>query len=141
MAEPEPVEYTGLLIRRAQQAHSAAWAREVSTEVSSVQFGVLSVLERRPGTSQRELGDELDLDRSTIADLVTRLEKRGAIERERTIGDRRRNALRLTESGIAELIRLRPHVHDVEQALTGTLNPGERDELRRLLRSVLLATR
>lgn len=141
MDEPEPLAYTGFLIRRAQQAHSASWAREVSTEVSSVQFGVLAVLARRPGASQRELGDELDLDRSTIADLVGRLEKRGLIERERSAGDRRRNHLRLTSQGDEELAALRPHVAQVEHVLTDGLSELERDELRRLLRIVLTAAR
>jgi len=141
MDEPEPLAYTGFLIRRAQQAHGATWAREVSLEVSSVQYGVLAVLARRPGASQRELGDELDLDRSTIADLVSRLEARGLIERERSAGDRRRNHLGLTRQGAEELARLRPHVDQVEHLLTDGLTVGERDELRRLLRIVLNSTR
>jgi DNA-binding MarR family transcriptional regulator len=141
MDEPEPLAYTGFLIRRAQQAHSASWAREVSADVSSVQYGVLAVLARRPGASQRELGDELDLDRSTIADLVSRLEKRGLIERERSAGDRRRNHLRLTKRGEDELAALRPHVAQVEHVLTDGLTEPERDELRRLLRVVLATAR
>jgi len=141
MDEPEPLTYTGFLIRRAQQAHGATWAREVSVEVSSVQYGVLAVLARRPGASQRELGDELDLDRSTIADLVSRLESRGLIARERSAGDRRRNHLRLTRIGAEELERLRPHVAQVEHLLTDGLTELERDELRRLLRIVLTAVR
>ena len=47
----EPFHFTGFLIRRAQQAHVAAWQREVSADISSVQFGVLSVLARTPGAS------------------------------------------------------------------------------------------
>jgi DNA-binding MarR family transcriptional regulator len=133
----EPLHFTGFLIRRAQQAHVAAWQREVSAEISSVQFGVLSVLARRPGASQRELCDELDLDRSTIADLVVRLQKRGLIDRERADGDRRRNTLRLSSSGLIELDRLIPLVENVERALTDGLSVADRAELRRLLQGVL----
>jgi DNA-binding MarR family transcriptional regulator len=135
--QPEPLSYTGFLIRRAQQRHVAAWQREVSPEVSSVQFGVMAVLARRPGASQRELGDELDLDRSTIADLVARLERRGIVQRERHLDDRRRNALELSPAGLRELERLRPHVDQVEHVLTDALDPQERAELRRLLGRVL----
>jgi len=133
----EPLNYTGFMIRRAQQRHVAAWQREVSTELSSVQYGVISVLARMPGASQRELGDELDLDRSTIADLVARLERRGIVERERHGIDRRRYELHLSAHGRAELERLRPHVEQVEHILTDALTPEERDELRRLLAVVL----
>ena len=133
MVEPEPLNYTGFLVRRAQQRHVAVWQREVSRSISSVQFGVLTVLARRPGASQRELGDELDLDRSTIADLVARLQHRGLLRRERDGTDRRRNAVELSDAGHAELERLRPRVDRVEDALTGRLETEERRELRRLL--------
>ncbi len=129
--------YTGFMIRRAQQAHVAAWQREVSTEISSVQFGLLSVLAQRPGVSQRELCDALDLDRSTIADLVVRLQRRGLLSRERDGDDKRRNVLQITPAGTVELEHLRPHVDDVETVLTGGLTADERAELRRLLDRVV----
>jgi DNA-binding MarR family transcriptional regulator len=137
---PEPT-FTGFLIRRAQQAHVAAWQEHVSPAISSVQFGVLAVLARRPGASQRELGDELDLDRSTIADLVGRLEANGLIERRRHAGDRRRNTLDLSTRGAAVLEQLRPDVGTVEHVLTDALSEPERLELRRLLGLVLGARR
>ena len=137
MDEPEPFGYTGFLIRRAQQLHAAAWQREVSAQVSSVQYGVLAILDRRPGASQRELGDELDLDRSTVADVVARLERRGVLARERHADDRRRNTLVLTEQGRAELESLRPHVAGVERVLTDGLGDRDRTEFRRLLVAVL----
>lgn len=137
VTEPEPLNYTGYLVRRSQQRHVAVWQREVSGSISSVQFGVLAVLARRPGASQRELGDELDLDRSTIADLVARLQRNGLLRRERHGADRRRNALELTEEGRSELERLRPRVDLVERALTDGLGERDREELRRLLHRLL----
>lgn len=130
-------ETTGYLVRRAQQTHVAVWLREVSSEVTSVQFGVLNVLRRSPGASQRDLCDELDLDRSTIADLVVRLEGRGLIERVRATADRRRNVLRLTRQGEHEFDLLVPRAADVEKALTGHLSAQQRDDLRQLLTAVL----
>ena len=138
-ADAAPSAYTGFLFRRAQQAHVAVWQREVSSSISSVQFGALSVLSRMPGSSQQDLCDELDLDRSTIADLVHRLERRGLIERRRDDVDRRRNVLVLTESGSETYARLRPRVDIVEQVLTETLSSEERRELRALLTRVLVA--
>ncbi|MCS5734557.1 MarR family winged helix-turn-helix transcriptional regulator [Herbiconiux daphne] len=133
-------EYTGYLIRRAQQAHVAVWQREVSAEVTSVQFGVLNVLAGTPGASQQELVVQLDLDRSTIADIVSRLERRGLIARARDLGDRRRNVLRLTDDGRAELAALQPRVARVDEVLTGALDASEREQLRHLLAAVLRAT-
>lgn len=130
-------EYTGYLIRRAQQAHVAVWQREVSAEVTSVQFGVLNVLAGSPGASQQHLVERLDLDRSTIADIVARLERRGLIERVRHGSDRRRNVLHLTPSGEAEWAALLPRVERVDAVLTRGLDETERAELRRLLTNML----
>lgn len=137
LRDPGPDVYTGFLIRRAQQAHVAAWQRQVSSEISSVQFGVLSALAGRPGASQRDLQDALDLDRSTIADVVSRLERHGLVERVRADEDRRRNVLHLTEHGRTAHETLRPRVDLVETTLTGRLTAAERDRLQELLRRVL----
>jgi len=135
--EQEPQRHTGYLIRRAQQAHLAAWTRIVSTEISTEQYAILVTLDRLGEASQRELCDEIDLDRSTIADLVSRMERRDLIARQRSREDARRNTVTLTDHGRAERIRLRPLVAQVEDALTGALTPDMRTGLREALRAVL----
>ncbi|MGA1838120.1 MarR family winged helix-turn-helix transcriptional regulator [Herbiconiux sp. 11R-BC] len=130
-------EYTGYLIRRAQQAHVAVWQREVSAEITSVQFGVLNVLAGTPGASQQQLVERLDLDRSTIADIVARLERRGLIERVRDGADKRRNMLHLTTLGEGEFAALRPRVARMDEVLTRGLADDEKAELRRLLKNML----
>ena len=129
--------HTGSLIRRAQQRHAAEWVRLVPTTITSVQFAALAFLADTPGASQRELGDALEIDRSTVADLAARLERNGLVKREQDSTDRRRNVLRLTPEGLGELKRLRPHVDSVEQALTQSLSETEIAELRRLLTQLL----
>ena len=135
--EPEPLRYTGHLIRRAQQRHAALWQEQVSGEVSSVQYAVLAVLNRMPGASQSELGAELDLDRSTIADIASRLERRGVIERSPHEIDRRRYSLRLTAVGLSEVDQLRPLVTEANASLTAGLSTEEVATLRTLLQRVL----
>ena len=131
------MRYTGHLFRRAQQRHVAIWQQHVSSEVSSVQFAVLTALDALPGASQRRLGHELDLDRSTIADIVVRMLRRGLIERQRNPDDRRQNTLWLTAEGRSALRRLRPRVKGIEHLVTLGLTPDERERLRELLRTVL----
>ena len=133
----ELLRHTGYLLRRAQQLHVAVWLRDVSRDTTSVQFAALTVLDQRAGASQQELGHALDLDRSTIADLVARMARRGLIERQRDGNDRRRNVLQLTSAGRDELVCLRPRVEAIEPTLTAGLSPRERGELRSLLRRVL----
>jgi len=137
--EPESQRYTGYLIRRAQQRHVAAWARLVSPETTSVQYSVLVALERHGERSQQQLCEAVDLDRSTIADLVARMERRGLLTRRRAAEDRRRNVTVLTPAGRAELDRLRPGVEAVERELTESMAPAQRAALRAGLRRLLEA--
>ncbi|HWL60888.1 MAG TPA: MarR family winged helix-turn-helix transcriptional regulator, partial [Microbacteriaceae bacterium] len=83
------------------------------------------------------LGEELGLDRSTIADLVRRMESAGLLKRRRDDEDRRRNTLELTPLGRAELERLSPLVDAVQVELVETLEAAEVRTLRELLLRVI----
>ncbi|MEC5408504.1 MarR family transcriptional regulator [Paraburkholderia sp. MPAMCS5] len=130
-------KFTGSLVRRAQQRHLAVWQSEVSTEITSVQYAALEILRRTPGVNQRQLGDELDVDRSTIADLVARMVRNELIERSDDPVDKRSYVLFLTSAGKKQLATLRPRVEEVERILTAKLTPAEARELRRLLSALL----
>lgn len=133
----EPQRHIGYLIRRAQQLHVATWSRVVSAEISSVQYSVLAILDRVGEASQRELCDEIDLDRSTVADLVARMERRGLVRRDRDPLDTRRNTVRLTPAGRTERDRLAPLVEQVQRELTSALSPQEGAALRKALLRML----
>ena len=130
-------KFTGSLVRRAQQRHVAVWLSEVSTEITSVQYAALEILQKMPGVNQRQLGDELDVDRSTIADLVARIVRNGLIERSDDPADKRSYVLFLTAAGKKQLATLRPRVEEVEHILTARLTRQECLELRRLLLALL----
>lgn len=115
----------------------ALWARLVSTEISSVQYAILAVLDRDGAMSQRGLCDEIDLDRSTIADLVSRMERHGLIERHADPDDGRRKVVALTPRGRDERWRLRPLVDDVQHELTAPLSAEQASVLDSLLRQIL----
>jgi DNA-binding MarR family transcriptional regulator len=130
-------KFTGSLVRRAQQRHVAVWLSEVSTEITSVQYAALEILQKTPGINQRQLGDELDVDRSTIADLVARMVRNDLIERSDDPVDKRSYVLFLTSEGKRNLATLRPRVEEVERILTARLTSRECLELRRLLSALL----
>ncbi|MDR8396562.1 MarR family transcriptional regulator [Paraburkholderia sp. USG1] len=132
-----PSRFTGSLVRRAQQRHLAIWQSEVSTELTSVQYAALEILHMTPGVNQRQLGDELDVDRSTIADLVARMVRNELIERSDDPVDKRSYVLFLTPAGKKQLSTLRPRVEQVERILIAKLTPAEGRELRRLLMALL----
>jgi DNA-binding MarR family transcriptional regulator len=133
----EPQKHTGFLLRRAQQKHVSTWQETISGDTTSVQYGVLAVLARKPGSAQKEIVEELDIDRSTIADVCTRMEKNGLVSRTPALEDRRRNVLELTRLGYVEFKRIQPLVEQVQHELTKTLTSEEHDQLRRLLSKLI----
>src|SRR5262249_14109419 len=64
------------------------------------QVGILTlVVERRP-TSQRQLGETLGIDRTTMVGLLDDLEKKRLVERRRDAHDRRAFLIHPTKEGI-----------------------------------------
>lgn len=109
--------HVGHLIRLAQQIHTRTWATEVSPDVTSTQFQLLSVLASNPDVDQRTATELARLDRSTGAELIERLERTGFLERRRDTIDRRRYLLRLTETGETVLRELQPAARQVGEHL------------------------
>lgn len=126
--------HVGHLIRRSQQIHTLMWNSEVSDEVTSPQISVLVALARNPGVDQRTLGEAVSLDRSTAADIIERLMKRGFLERTRDPKDRRRNVLRLTQEGLDLLNTIGPRSEAMNEHLISVLPPEDQAALIQLLR-------
>ncbi|MFI9773718.1 MarR family winged helix-turn-helix transcriptional regulator [Streptomyces sp. NPDC051956] len=99
MAAVDLTTHPGHLARRLQQAHYLLWNTMVSEEITSPQFAVLNALVAEPGLDQRTVGERVGLDRSTIAEVISRLSRRGLIDKVRDPQDGRRSLLRLTEDG------------------------------------------
>ena len=133
-------EAPGHLLRRAQQLHTAVFAEVVSEpNLTTPQFAVLTALRNQPNIDQVRLSQHLAIDRSTIADVVNRLEERGLIRRKRDTKDARRNLLVLTPAGRALHDRTAPQVVDVGQRLLAPLSEKDRKTLMTLLSRVIAA--
>jgi DNA-binding MarR family transcriptional regulator len=129
--------HPGHLIRRAQQVHYWLWNAEVSPDVTSPQFACLYALRAEKDIDQKTLGERVSLDRSTVAEVVTRLTTRGLVQRFRDPRDARRNLLRLTSSGLRTTERLIPRAARMNRLLVSALSDCERDELLRMLNLVV----
>jgi DNA-binding MarR family transcriptional regulator len=98
---------------------------------------VLELLGSRTDTSQRMVGELLDIDRTTIVDLVDKMEKNGHVKRTRNPHDRRRNDLNLTDSGHSALAAMARIVHDVESDLLSVLSAENKSLLDGMLTAIL----
>ena len=130
--------HPGHLIRRALQAMNLLWDEEVSPTVTSPQFATLNALLREPlGLDQRTLGARVSLDRSTMAEVVSRLSAKGLIRTERDARDGRRKTVTLTAKGAGVMQHLIPRTHTMTGRLVRALDQGERTELLRLLKVIV----
>ncbi len=90
----------GHLLRRAQQYAHDLYSKEVgSSGPTPRQFEVLSVVAKNEGLSQTDLVRHTGIDRSTLADMIARMIKKGLLSRKRTKEDARANAVSITASG------------------------------------------
>jgi len=99
----ELAKSTSHLLHRAQQLAADRFAIMVGENgVTLRQFAVLSAIHESPGLSQTELVHATGIDRSTLADMIVRMEKRGWVHRAASNADARANSVTLTDLGRGE---------------------------------------
>ena len=99
------------------------------------QWLVLTRLYRRPGASQTELADMLEIDRAS-AGRIDRMEKAGWLERRADEGDRRINRLYLTSGARKSHARMWKIAEATVDDALGTLSEREREEFTRMTAQV-----
>lgn len=125
----------GHLIRRAQQLAVARFHAVHGRAATPIQYAILRTLQQWPGIDQVTLAHKIALDTSSTADIATRLEAKGWIERR--VLPRRQRSLSLTAAGAAVLQQLQPGIAQVYQAVLHNLEPQEQQEFMRLLRKLV----
>lgn len=129
----------GHLARRLQQANTSLWHGLVSEETTSPQFAVLNAIANSEDADQRTVGELIGLDRSTTAEIVTRLAGRGLLRRVRDPRDGRRNLLRLTGEGTAAHQQLALRAARMNKVFLAPLDPDEQKTLLELMWRVVAA--
>lgn len=130
---PDDDEYIGYVLSDVARLIRTVFDRRVrDIGLTRAQWLVLTRLYRRPGASQTELADMLEIDRASAGRMIDRMQKNGWVERRADSGDRRINRLYLTADArrahkdmwaIAEAT--------VDDALT-PLSVAEREQFTRL---------
>lgn len=136
MAAVDLTAHPGHLARRLQQAHHLLWNAMVSEEITSPQFAVLNALVAEPGMDQRTVGERVGLDRSTIAEVISRLTRRGLLDKVRDPQDGRRFLLRLTEDGERTHRKLTVRTARMNQVFLAPLSTDEQSVFFDLIRRV-----
>ncbi|MCA6286444.1 MarR family winged helix-turn-helix transcriptional regulator [Phenylobacterium sp.] len=126
------------LLHRAVQISADLYSEQAGPEaITPRQFAVLTAVAEAEGATQSQLVRSTGVDRSTLAELLTRLTARGLVARLRSAGDARVNQVSLTESGRALLAATEPHAAAADLALLSRLPEDRRarflKDLRRLV--------
>ena len=118
----------GFLIRRLHQLHCSLFLEETRKfDVTPVQFSLLTALATRGELEQNRLALEIGLERSSVAEVVPRLQRRGLLQRRRSAADRRAKLVRLTRKGTALLRKMAPAVQRAHDRTIEHLQGPERD--------------
>ena len=92
------------------------------------QYAVLVTVAGNEGLSQTGLVERTGIDRSTLADIVRRMLKKGLLQRRRTKEDARAYAVKLTEEGRRLMKQAEPISRRVDERILEALSPKQRDQ-------------
>jgi len=130
------VVYTapGYLFRRMQQIAVSIFVEECRDhDLTPVQFAALVAIHTHPGIDATRLSAVIAFDRSTLGNVIERLEAKLYVERRPAREDKRVKLLYLTRPGAALLRDIMPSVDRAQARMLQPLKPADRKTLMALL--------
>lgn len=128
----------GHLIRRAQQIAVAMFMEECAWfAITPVQYAALVAIRENPDVDATRLSALVAFDRSTLGDVLERLEARRLIERTASSQDKRVKILRLSREGARTLRDIAPAVAKAQERILAPLKPGDRRRFMALLAQIV----
>jgi DNA-binding MarR family transcriptional regulator len=128
------------LLHRAGQCASDVFQGELGEEdLTPRQYAVLVAVSQNEGVSQTHLVEKTGVDRSTLADIVRRMLKKGLLQRRRTKDDARAYAVRLTDEGWRVLKSADPLARRVDDKILSALPGHQRERFLQDLHAIVEA--
>jgi DNA-binding MarR family transcriptional regulator len=124
----------GYLFRRMQQIAVSIFIEECrACDLTPVQYAALVAIHTHPGIDATRLSAVIAFDRSTLGNVIERLETKALIERKPSRGDKRIKLLYLTRAGAALLREIMPSVDRAQARMLQPLKAADRKALMVLL--------
>lgn len=128
------------LLHRTGQSAGEIFAEEVGRQgLTPRQYAVLLTVAHNEGLSQTDLVARTGIDRSTLADVIRRMLKKGLLRRKRTETDARAYAVRLTSAGREALRGAEPAALRADERLLAALPQARREEFIQSLNTIIEA--
>jgi DNA-binding MarR family transcriptional regulator len=125
-------------IRRCHQIGDALFAEELARyDVTPLQFAALTAIGAGEDLDATRISRIIALDRSTLGNVLERIEAKGWIAREYRNSDKRTKRLALTAAGRSLLKDIAPAIKRSRERFLGVLKPTEQESLRRLLSKLI----
>ncbi|MGI8386414.1 MarR family winged helix-turn-helix transcriptional regulator [Robertmurraya sp. P23] len=125
--------YGFLLGKVLQQMESKFAEGLIPYEINARQYGVLLFIKGNPYSSQKDISENLQIDRTTMVSHIDHLETLGFVERKKNPNDRRSYSLMITEKGNDVLDSRWEFLINTELAVLAPLNQQERQLLKDFL--------
>ncbi len=133
----EDERHIGFLISDIARLMRTAFDRRVRRlGLTRSQWLVINRLTRRPGATQSELAEMLEVEKATAARMVDRMEKKGWVTRRPDAADRRVNRLHLSAEADLLQVQLAQIADRVVDDALALLSPPERDQFAEWMRRV-----
>ena len=122
------------LLRRANQFATDLFDDEDEADgLTQRQLAVLYAVDQSDGMSQTDLVKATGIDRSTLADMIVRMQKRELVLRRRTEADQRANSVKISPAGRRALRAALPAILKSDVALLEALPARQRGEFVKCL--------
>jgi DNA-binding MarR family transcriptional regulator len=117
------------LLHRAYQSAGDIFHAEMTIDgLTARQLAVLVAIAESEGLSQTDIVDRTGIDRSTIAEMVRRMQRKGLIQRRRTREDARAYAVKLTDEGRRVLRTAEPLAKRIDERVLDALSTKQREQ-------------
>ena len=128
------------LLHRAGQCAAEMFQIELGgDDLTPRQYAVLLTVAQNEGLNQTQLVELTGIDRSTLADIVRRMLKKGLLQRRRTRDDARAYSVKLTEQGARILKAHDPQARRVDERILASLRNAQRDRFLQDLNAIVQA--
>ncbi|WML39692.1 MarR family transcriptional regulator [Neobacillus sp. OS1-2] len=124
----------GFLLGKVLQKMETRFAEGLAPyDINARQYGVLLFINGNPYSSQKDISENLQIDRTTMVSHIDHLESLGFVERTRNPNDRRSYSLLITSKGNEVLESRWDFLIDIELEVLAPLSDHEKQLLKEFL--------
>jgi len=125
------------LLHQAEQTAAKLFAASAMGFITPRQLAILVAVAEDEGLNQTEAVERTGIDRSTLAEIIGRLVRKGLLQRRRSREDSRAKVLRLTDEGRRLLDAADPVARNVDGVLLAVLPAAQRRPFLAALQAIV----